>query len=130
MSSSYIGSCVCKVLRSMPPQALSNERKRRTLPQPRGDEEGHLKRLLRVEARVAVRVVAVAELPALDVAAAADALGDIFARHLQVQTARHRACKVCRMMAHARIQLSVWSAFVLSLFFIESPTGTCDSRNF
>ena len=73
---------------------------RRTLSQPRRDEEGHLQRLLRVEARVAVRVVAVAELTALDVAAAADALRDVVARHLQVQTARHRACSAAEAMVN------------------------------
>mmetsp|Transcript_5435 Transcript_5435/g.16462 ORF Transcript_5435/g.16462 Transcript_5435/m.16462 type:complete len:326 (+) Transcript_5435:265-1242(+) len=56
-----------------------------------GNVEGQLERLLGVEAGVAVRVVARLEVCRLDVGAPSDALGDVVARHLQVDAARHGA---------------------------------------
>ena len=67
------------------------KRKRLTLSEAGRYVEGHLQRLLCVQARVAVRVVARVEVRLQDTGAPSQALGHIIARHLQVQAAGHRA---------------------------------------
>src|SRR5581483_7833563 len=53
-----------------------------------GDEEGELERLAAVQARIAVRVVAAREIGLADLARAADALGHVLPRHLEMHAAR------------------------------------------
>src|SRR5690606_954921 len=56
-----------------------------------GDQERQLDRLIGIEARVAMGVVAVLQLLVADGARAAGAFGDVLARHLDVNAARMRS---------------------------------------
>ncbi len=71
--------------------AISQTDKRLTLSEAGCYVEGHLQRLLCVQARVAMRVVARVEVGLQDAGAPSQALGHIIACHLQVQAAGHRA---------------------------------------
>src|SRR6266849_704201 len=53
-----------------------------------GEQEGEIDRLLRVEPRIAERVVAVVQVLVGDGARAAGALGDVLARHLEMHAPR------------------------------------------
>src|SRR5690606_25860360 len=53
-----------------------------------GDQERELQRLAAVQARIAMRVIAAGEIGLADLARAADALGHVLPRHLEMHAAR------------------------------------------
>src|SRR6204780_2964848 len=67
------------------------------------DQEGHVDRLLGIEAGIAHRVIAIAEILLGDGARAADAFGDALAGHLQMNAAGVRALR--RMDGEERLHL-------------------------
>src|SRR5882672_9932258 len=68
-----------------------------------GDQERHVDRLLGVEAGIAYRVIAIAEILMGDGARAADAFGDVLAGHLEVNAAGMGALR--RMDGEERLHL-------------------------